>query len=93
MKYCDENGTIGVELIPVKGRKRILLTVSNDYKEGTTVDYNRFFDRFYREDSSHNIDKGGYGIGLSIAESICMQYGGSISANWRNNVIFFVCFL
>lgn len=93
IKYCDENGTIGVELIPVKGRKKIRLTVSNDYKDGITVDCSRFFDRFYREDPSHNIDKGGYGIGLSIAESICRQYGGSISADWKDNVISFVCFL
>ncbi len=93
MKYCDKNGAIGVELIPVKGKGKIRLTVSNDYMYGNTVDCRRFFDRFYREDPSHNIDKGGYGIGLSIAESICRQYGGSIRAEWKNNNIFFVCIL
>lgn len=37
--------------------------------------------------------KGGYGIGLSIAESICSQYRGSIRASWKDGVITFTCLL
>ena len=91
IKYCDENGTIRVELETIKRGRGIQLTVSNSYQAGETVDCNQFFDRFYREDQSHNIDKGGYGIGLSIAESICEQHGGSIRARWKNGEISFVC--
>ena len=90
IKYCDEKGKVTVALDQIR-KGRIRLTVSNDYAEGKDVDYNLFFDRFYREDQSHNIDKGGYGIGLSIAESICNQYRGSINANWKDGVISFVC--
>ncbi len=91
IKYCDENGSITVGLTPV--RKGIRLTVSNSYKDGANTDYNKFFDRFYREDKSHNIDKGGYGIGLSIAQNICQQYKGDIKAMWKNGEISFVCML
>ena len=91
VKYCDEKGVIRVTLEQNKRGRGALLTVSNSYAEGKNVDAARFFDRFYREDSSHNIDKGGYGIGLSIAKSICESCGGSIDANWRDGVISFVC--
>lgn len=91
MKYCDDGGTVTVSLVRSKNGKNICLTVSNDYKDGADIDCNRFFDRFYREDASHNIDKGGYGIGLSIAESICQQYSGSIRAEWSDGVISFIC--
>ena len=91
IKYCDEGGTIRSELYE-KG-KNVHLIVSNDYKEGENVDYSRFFERFYREDQSHNTDKGGYGIGLSIAQSLVEQYHGSIHATWKKGVISFHCVL
>lgn len=89
MKYCDENGTVNISLC--KNKQEIVLAVSNHYKEGATVDYTRFFDRFYRQDQSHNIDRGGYGIGLSIAEGICKRYHGSIDVTWKNDIITFTC--
>ena len=91
IKYCDGKGTVRVELVPQ--RRGLRLTVSNSYKDGANVDCNKFFERFYREDKSHNIDKGGYGIGLSIAENICRQYNGDIRAAWKNGEISFVCTL
>ena len=90
-KYCDEKGK--VEVILVSEKKGVCLTVSNSYAEGESVDYDKFFERFYRQDFSHNIDKGGYGIGLSIAENICGQYDGSIRAAWHDGVIYFICHL
>ena len=92
IKYCDENGSVKVELSQVR-KGSVRLVVTNSYKNGANVDYNKFFERFYREDKSHNIDKGGYGIGLSIAENICRQYRGSINATWKNGEISFVCLL
>ena len=93
MKYCDKGGTVSVSLAKLKGGRSLQLIVSNDYADGANIDCSRFFNRFYREDQSHNIDQGGYGIGLSIAESICRQYDGSIKADWKNGVIRFVCVL
>ena len=89
IKYCDDGGTVSVKLAQ-KG-KGITLKVSNDYAEGKDADYGKFFDRFYRRDESHNIDKGGYGIGLSIAQAIVSKYRGSIDAVWKDGVICFTC--
>ncbi len=91
VKYCDEGGAIRVSLEQNKRGKGALLTVSNAYAAGKDADTSRFFERFYREDVSHNIDRGGYGIGLSIAQSICGNCGGSIDAGWRDGIISFVC--
>ncbi|MDO4620788.1 MAG: HAMP domain-containing sensor histidine kinase [Lachnospiraceae bacterium] len=92
-KYCDEKGTVSVQFASVRKGKQVRLIVSNSYKDGANVNYSRFFDRFYREDQSHNVDRGGYGIGLSIAESLCQQYGGSITASWKDGMISFTCLL
>lgn len=87
IKYCDEGGEIKVSLRQ-KG-KGVKIAVSNNYADGKDVDYNRFLDRFYREDQSHNIDKGGFGIGLSIADSIVSQYRGKLEVSYQNGVIEF----
>lgn len=95
IKYCDEGGSIDVSLTP--GLLGLLghgctLSVTNDYAEGADVDYRRFFDRFYRADESHE-NQQGYGIGLSVAESICERYHGSIKASWKAGKITFTCVL
>ena len=91
MKYCDDGGIVKITLSGARAGKGLRLIVSNDYKAGGDIDCSRFFDRFYREDDSHNIDTGGYGIGLSIAESICRQYDGDIRAEWNEGIISFIC--
>ena len=88
VKYCDSNGAIEVAL--KKQGKSALLTISNSYASEEPVDTSRFFERFYREDSAHT-DKGGYGIGLSVAESLTKQMHGKIQADWKDGVIIFTC--
>ena len=73
--------------------RRAFLTVSNDYSDGEGVDYSRFFERFYREDQSHNSEKAGYGIGLSMAESLVEMFKGKISVNYKNKIITFTVIL
>ena len=92
IKYCDDKGTVKVGLTQIR-KNAVRMTVTNSYADGANVDCNQFFERFYREDKSHNIDKGGYGIGLSIAENICRQYRGTIQASWKNGEISFICTL
>ena len=77
MKYSDEKGSINVHLS--KG-KNITLEVSNttDYMPSGNLD--RLFDRFYRADASRSREKGGYGIGLSVARAIAQSHGGDIQA-------------
>ncbi|MBM7642902.1 sensor histidine kinase [Streptococcus loxodontisalivarius] len=86
-KYCDEGGHVSVRLKSVgRTRKRARLTISNTYAEGATVDYSRFFERFYREDESHNSKRKGYGIGLSTAQSIVRIFKGRISASFKDDI-------
>lgn len=53
------------------------------------IDYSRFFERFYRGDTSHNSAKAGYGIGLSMAEDLTKLLKGRISVRWDQGVITF----
>lgn len=89
-KYCDEGGTIGVRLsqhgITFKKAK---LVVYNTYKEGKNIDYSKFFERFYREDKSHNSSISGYGVGLSIARNIINRHKGKIHVTYKNDFIYF----
>ena len=95
IKYCDEKGMIGISLIPTKKKNTCILTVSNSYADGANIDCKRFFDRFYREDQSHHTEGGkkGYGIGLSVAESIANRNGGSIRVDWKDGIIAFTAYL
>ena len=89
IKYCDDAGRVVVEVSQPK-RGRVTLAVHNTFAGGKRAQFNRYFERFYRDDESHS-NEGGYGIGLSVAESICMRYGGNIKASWKNGIVSFTC--
>ena len=93
VKYCDEEGTVRVSLAKRPRSRGIMLRVSNDYAEGTGMDMSRFFDRFYRQDQSHNSKVKGYGIGLSMAQGLAREFKGRIAVEYRNGVIAFVVLL
>lgn len=92
-KYCDEDGQIFVTLTKAKRGKRARLTVANSYADGKNVDYSRFFDRFYREDESHNQKQPGYGIGLSMAESLVRIFKSRIWVSYKKGLIGFTVLL
>ena len=92
-KYCDEDGQIFVTLTKAKRGKRARLTVANSYADGKNVDYSRLFDRFYREDESHNQKQPGYGIGLSMAESLVRIFKGRIWVSYKKGLIGFTVLL
>jgi len=91
VKYCSEAGTVRVVLEP-KGHSTVL-HVSNTYPEQEGMDYSRFFERFYRADESHNSEKKGFGIGLSMAKHFTDMFRGKISVNYRNGMITFTVVL
>lgn len=75
-KYCDDSGKIAVSL---KGGKKILLRVINDFSDADECQFDKVFERFYRADKARTPD-GSYGLGLSIAKSITELHKGTISA-------------
>lgn len=77
IKYANNSGTIKVTLKKIKNRREI--AVYNTLDEIQTGSLDMLFDRFYRQDSSRNSVKPGYGIGLSIAKSIVQAHKGKIS--------------
>ncbi|MDY3917565.1 MAG: HAMP domain-containing sensor histidine kinase [Candidatus Limivivens sp.] len=78
VKYASGEGVICFSLFR-KGR-RILLVSENPAEGLVRGSQNRIFDRFYRGDSSRSSERPGYGIGLSMAQSIVAAHGGKIEA-------------
>lgn len=78
VKYSSENGSILLTL--EKSGKTIRLAVENTVRNMSAETVSHLFERFYREDASRNSGKGGYGIGLSIAEAIVKAHKGEIKA-------------
>ncbi|WP_337563863.1 HAMP domain-containing sensor histidine kinase [Megasphaera sp.] len=89
VKYCDDKGTIDVSLRRGRLGKGAVVAVTNTYADGANVDYSRFFERFYRGDTSHNSQKAGYGIGLSMAEELTKLMGGKINVSYKAQRITF----
>jgi len=90
VKYCDPGGTIRFSLRP-QGRS-LCLTVSNPCAGVEPSKLGRWFDRFYRADSSRARATGGYGIGLSTAKAIVTRHDGRISAHYSEGTVIFTAF-
>ncbi|MBP5606275.1 MAG: HAMP domain-containing histidine kinase [Ruminiclostridium sp.] len=78
VKYTPENGYIRFSL--TKKGKRITLSSENTADGIEKGAHPELFDRFRRGDASHSSETPGYGIGLSMAQSITAAHGGRIEA-------------
>lgn len=87
VKYCDPEGVIQLS-VSQRGRN-IYIAVSNPCAGVNTAQLPRYFDRFYRADSSRARSTGGYGIGLSTAKAIVTRHKGRISNHYTDGVITF----
>lgn len=85
VKYCDDGGSVRIEL--TERKREVLLVVSNPCASLPQQETRRLFDRFYRADTSRSRSTGGYGIGLSIAQSIVTRHEGSIRAKKAGDVL------
>lgn len=87
-KYTNAGGRVCVTL--EKNDRRILLQFKNTCAQLPPGPPDKLFDRFYRADESRTQRNGGYGIGLSVAQSIVEAYGGRIAAAYeKDNTIAF----
>lgn len=87
VKYCDPGGVIRLS-VSQRGRN-IYIAVSNPCAGVNAAQLPRYFDRFYREDTSRARSTGGYGIGLSTAKAIVTRHKGRISNQYADGVITF----
>jgi signal transduction histidine kinase len=92
-KYCDKDGKVQVTLTKGKLGTNAILKVANTYKEGKGKDYSHFFERFYREDESHNSKQSGFGIGLAMAQEIVHTFHGKIHVSHKDDMIIFTVIL
>lgn len=75
LKYVNRRGTVDVNLCAENGNA--LLQVHNTGTPIPAEDLPHLFERFYRVDRARSA--GGYGLGLSIAQSIVKAHGGKIT--------------
>ncbi len=78
VKYCTDGGNIKFTL--ARKNRRIVFSSENSADGTEKGAHPELFDRFHRGDTSHSGDIPGYGIGLSMAQSIVTAHGGKIEA-------------
>ncbi len=83
IKYSPQNSAVSIDLLQ-KGGKRVL-SIKNECENVSVGKHDSWFDRFYREDEARSDDTSGFGIGLSIAKSICESNGAKILAESKSN--------
>lgn len=76
-KYTEPGKTIEISL--KKEDDWAILSVKDSGCGIDSVAINSIFDRFYRADQSRDRNKGGHGLGLSIARIIVLRHGGKIN--------------
>jgi hypothetical protein len=82
IKYTAEDGEILFSLAGESGH--ISLSEENSCDPDMNIPPERLFERFYRADTARTQtdQRSGYGIGLSVARSICRALGGELDASY-----------
>ncbi len=78
LKYSISNSTIYVTLRLIN--KKPTIYIINNAENLEVKQYNEWFERFYRADSSRASKTSGFGIGLSMARAIVIRHKGKITA-------------
>lgn len=77
IKYSTDRKQINVSAGVTKKNVNIIV---QDFGEGISEeDQKKIFNRFYRVDKARTREKGGNGLGLSIAQKLVASYNGTIS--------------
>ena len=88
VKYTPVGGTI--KIVTEKAGKNTKIQFMNNCEDVNSINTQKLFDRFYREDKARTQGKNGYGIGLSIAKSIVEMHKGKIEVSTTKDGM--ICF-
>lgn len=77
IKYNLPSGWIKIKA--ENQNNHVIMRISNSSKNISPNTRKQIFDRFYREDSSHNRQIEGLGLGLSLAREIIRAHGGDLT--------------
>ena len=77
VKYTEEEGVI--HFVIAATERNLYLSVADDGIGISVADKKKIFDRFYRVDKARTRQKGGFGLGLSLAKQIVDALKGTIS--------------
>lgn len=78
LKYAEKEKQVTISLS--SAHEKLLLSVKNTGFPIPGEELPHLFERFYRSDKSRVRKKGGYGLGLSIAQTIVKSHAGRITA-------------
>jgi len=76
-KYTPSPGTVHLSL--EQKIDKVVITVRDTGVGIAAEEQSKVFERFYRVDKARSRDMGGAGLGLSIAQWIVQQHGGTIN--------------
>ena len=79
LKYTPSNKDIAVKVS--ENEHNLKIEVSDQGIGIKTEDQPHIFERFYRADKSRNRQKGGFGLGLALAQNIVQKYNGKITVD------------
>ena len=82
ISHSVRNSTITINLI--KNKSEIKLEIINAGEAIPDDECEKIFERFYRNDKSHNRKDNKYGLGLAIAKNIVIGHNGNITAQSKN---------
>lgn len=90
VKYTDDDGTIHFDIFVAKKDRQLVVRVADNGPGIKDSDKIQVFDRFYRVDKARTRQKGGFGLGLSLAKQIVEALRGTITVkdNHPKGVVF-----
>lgn len=77
IKYTDHDGEIEISVRTTD--RHLLITVADNGPGISDRNKRKIFDRFYRVDKARTRQKGGFGLGLSLAKQIAESMAGAIA--------------
>jgi two-component system OmpR family sensor kinase len=81
IKYTPPGGQVSVSI--TRDGSDSIVVVRDDGVGIDATDLPRVFERFYRADPARSRNPGGSGLGLSIAQWVASEHGGSLALDSR----------